>query len=461
MHCTSVLTLILLLFGLVHSFKWDIVVGGEYGLEFYYEGNLVRKQNPYVGKVISVAADPVEDRVFFADSSIHMTIFSFNLTSMKREPLVTRYSRDYFPKIVYDPVTKALFWMEGLHIYTHSLKPNDYAHSLKPGNYSTHNYFNKTRFYRPNGTVLITSDDLCSDIAVDSCGGYIYWSTNEGIERARLDGTGREVILNSSVHDRRSLAIDQATQRIYWTEMKEFLSQSTIETADLNGKNRETLHYVDQDVSLVYNIVQEMRAPHSLTISRDYVYWQNFYHSDIWQLPKPNSYINVSYKAKKINTVPCKDSWYWQRIAANYKIQDQIHGVSCNALTSLIANNSNSEPVSQSDQSESVCKNYCFQGDCSVSDEIKPICSCKTGYSGERCEVNACQDYCLNGGVCALKENKRVCHCSADHEGDRCEVSTFLLKSIQAVSLLKDMLNTDLTAFTLGKGVEKCDSNVV
>ncbi|KAJ8706589.1 hypothetical protein PYW07_012667 [Mythimna separata] len=456
MHCTRVLTLIPLLFGLVYSFNWDIVVGGENWLEFYYEGNLVRKERTNVGRIFSVAADPIEDRVFFADDNIYMTIYSYNLTSKQKEPLVMRYSRDYFPKIVYEPVTKALFWMEGHHIYTLSVKP------------SVNNHFNNTqnRYYErvrnsSNGTVLITTDDVISDIAVDSCGGYIYWSIDKGIERARLDGTEKEVILSSSVYDRRSLALDQATQRIYWTEMKAKGSESTIESADFKGKNQATIQYVYQDVTRVYNIVQEKRAPHSLTVSKDYIFWQNFYHSDIWQVSKPTD-VNegVNYMPKKINTLPCKESWYWQRVAANYKIQDQIRGVTCNALRSLIGNDSIPGSDSQTEQSESVCKNYCLQGVCMVSDDKKPICSCKAGYSGERCEVNACQDYCLNDGVCALKENKRVCQCPADYEGERCEISTFLVNSIHAVSLLKNLLNTDLTEFTLGKRVKTYDPNV-
>ncbi|KAJ8706432.1 hypothetical protein PYW08_011058 [Mythimna loreyi] len=98
-----------------------------------------------------------------------------------------------------------------------------------------------------------------------------------------------------------------------------------------------------------------------------------------------------------------------------------------------------------------------------IDAEGNPTCSCKLGYSGERCEVNACHQYCLNGGVCSLDEaSAPVCKCSAEYVGDRCEVSTFAVKCIQTVSMLKNLLNADVTSFTLSKGVKStCASPVV
>ncbi|KAJ8706712.1 hypothetical protein PYW07_012790 [Mythimna separata] len=72
----------------------------------------------------------------------------------------------------------------------------------------------------------------------------------------------------------------------------------------------------------------------------------------------------------------------------------------------------------------STCKEYCLQGNCSLSAEGPPKCSCEGGYSGARCEVNACHEHCLNNGICTLnEEDEPFCECPADYEGKRCDIA--------------------------------------
>ncbi|KAJ8735028.1 hypothetical protein PYW08_014278 [Mythimna loreyi] len=100
-------------------------------------------------------------------------------------------------------------------------------------------------------------------------------------------------------------------------------------------------------------------------------------------------------------------------------MQEQIQGVkSCKAVEDLILNNSKPEC------NVSICQNYCLEGNCTVNAEGKPTCSCETGYTGERCEVNACVKHCLHNGACCLDErDELVCECTAGYEGERCEVA--------------------------------------
>ncbi|KAJ8707806.1 hypothetical protein PYW07_011483 [Mythimna separata] len=301
MHCARVLALIVLLVGLVHSFSWDIVVGGNKQLEFYHHGTLTHTEViPSVKKIYSVTYDPVNYR-------------------------------------------------------------------------------------------------------------YIYWITDYEIERARLDGSEREVLITGTVYKRLSLAIDQQTQAIYWTEITydddddDDDGECSIERANFNGKNRTTLY-----------IVNNARDAFSLAVSKKFIYWQNYEEEGIWQLPK-----NKTSTATKLHSISSSNCRFCQRITVNYTIEEQIQGIKdCNALQGLIPNNSKSEST------VSICQNYCFQGECSVSAEGRPTCSCKAGFSGERCDVNACHKHCLNGGVCSL--NKRVepvCQCTAGYDGERCEKS--------------------------------------
>ncbi|KAJ8707843.1 hypothetical protein PYW07_011520 [Mythimna separata] len=384
MHCARVLALIVLLVGLVHSFSWDIVVGGDEQLEFYHHGTLTHTELiPSVNWITSVTYDAVHYRLLFTDRNYpNVTIYSYDLSTRNIQVLVTRTS-DSIPRVVYDPVTQAVYWKDGLSIYSSSLNP---ASSNKP-----------------DGNLLVTLDDYCRDLAVDSCGGYIYWITDEEIERARLDGSEREVLITGTVYYRLSLAIDQQTQAIYWTQKTHSGDDHwSIESANFNGKNRTTLY-----------ILRNTQDAFSLTVSKDFIYWQNYREEGIWQLPK-----NKTSTATKLHSISSSNYGDCHRVATNYTIEEQIEGVkSCHTLQALIPRESNNGPT------VSICQNYCFQGECSVSAE-GPTCSCKAGYSGERCEVNACHKHCLNGGVCSL--NKRVepvCQCTAGNYGERCDRS--------------------------------------
>ncbi|KAJ8707765.1 hypothetical protein PYW07_011442 [Mythimna separata] len=424
MHCARVLVLIVLLVGLVHCFNWDIVVGGNKQLEFYHHGTLTHTENiPSAIRITSVTYDPVHYRLLFTDyNSPTMSIFSFDLSTRKIQLLLTA-SSNYYPRAVYDPVTQALYWKDYNRIYPMSLNP---ASSKKA-----------------DGNVLVKLitgvANYPYDLAVDSCGGYIYWVAGKELGRVRLDGSEREVLINETVWLRLSLAIDQQTQKIYWIEKThDGDDHCSIESANFNGKNRTTLY-----------IVRNTRYAFSLAVSKDFIYWQNFEQEGIWQLPKSET--ATAIKLHSMSSSSCANC---NRVAVNYTIEEQIQGIKgCNALQGLISNNSKSEST------VSICQNYCFQGECSVSAEGRPTCSCKAGYSGERCEVNACYDYCLHGGVCSLnKENKRVCQCTAGYEGERCDVSIcneYCLKgncSVGADGLPK-------CSCTTGYSGERCEIN--
>ncbi|KAJ8705976.1 hypothetical protein PYW07_010753 [Mythimna separata] len=389
MSSTRVLTLLALLVGSVHCFSWDIVVGGDKELAFYYNGTLTHTEGiPSAYYIQSVTYDPVQYRVIFADNNnLTITISSFDLSTRKIQPLMIRKSKgDYIIRVVYDFVTQTLFWKDGYaDVYSFSLNPTSH---------------NKAS----DGDLLFNVGHFCQDIAVDSCGGYIYWVTNYKIERARLDGSEREVLLVGYVFWRTSLAIDQQTQKIYWIEINR--PQVSIESANFKGKNRTTLY-----------IAKNESVAHSLAVSKQFIFWQNVVQNGISQLPK-NPSQNASEKLYKIYKLYNKRKRaYCHRIAVNYTIQDQIQGIkSCEAIK--IPNNS--KPVC----TVSVCQNYCLEGDCSVNADTVPKCSCKAGYSGERCEVNACHKHCLNGGVCSLdEEDVPVCQCTAGYDGGRCDVS--------------------------------------
>lgn len=63
------------------------------------------------------------------------------------------------------------------------------------------------------------------------------WGEEPKIERAALDGSERQVLVNSSLGWPNGLALDLAEEKVYWGDAKE----DKIEVSDMDGRNRRTL----------------------------------------------------------------------------------------------------------------------------------------------------------------------------------------------------------------------------
>ena len=83
------------------------------------------------------------------------------------------------------------------------------------------------------------------DIEVDGESGRMYWiDVLEGIRRAKLDGTEVEILIGDlkNIH---GIEVDPIAEKIYWAQDKGF--ENTIRTANLDGRNLETLVTADAD----------------------------------------------------------------------------------------------------------------------------------------------------------------------------------------------------------------------
>ena len=60
------------------------------------------------------------------------------------------------------------------------------------------------------------------------------WGARPRIERAALDGSGRQVLVNTSLTWPNGLAIDVAARKLYWGDAK----QDRIECVNLDGSGR-------------------------------------------------------------------------------------------------------------------------------------------------------------------------------------------------------------------------------
>lgn len=218
---------------------------------------------------------------------------------------------------------------------------------------------------------------------------YVYWTntnvTRPTIERARFDGTEREVIVSTNIYMPVSLAIDQRTRQLYWVDDKEGINFS-IESFDLDRKQRITLYEGWR------------HQPNALTVSNDSLYWVDWAFKTIWKLPKtakrdmePTTYISFT------SEIPFG-------IAANYLIQDQTEGVSdCKGLSSLSQDRS---AVNDSFSLPPDIGLFCVHG---VKVNNMPECKCTSGYTGDRCDISVCQNFCFQGDCSINNDGQPSC----------------------------------------------------
>ena len=86
------------------------------------------------------------------------------------------------------------------------------------------------------------------------------WGDHPKIERARLDGSHRVTLVNTSIVWPNGIAIDYLGSKIYWADAK----LDKIEVMNLDGSNRR--------------VVKDDNLPHifSLTVLGDRLYWTDW-----------------------------------------------------------------------------------------------------------------------------------------------------------------------------------------
>ena len=94
---------------------------------------------------------------------------------------------------------------------------------------------------------------------------YLYWTDcgiDPKIERSRLDGSNRQIVLNTTIRNPYGLAIDYDTNMLYWCD--QHASNSHIEKVDLNNGSFQRTTIVN------YTSVGDCMG---ITVYEDYIYW--------------------------------------------------------------------------------------------------------------------------------------------------------------------------------------------
>ncbi|KAJ8711445.1 hypothetical protein PYW07_008687 [Mythimna separata] len=402
----AVCVLCFLLFYVGKTQSWDFAISLNERLEFYTNGIKTRTINLSSQNPTALAYDDIQQSILYIDKgSSDDTICGCSLSTEDYKCFIKRNGRD-IPGFAFDPVTATIF-------FTDKNERSINFIPLKPG-YNDNVY----------GNLLFELDDeqTPTDIAVDSCYGYIYWITVEyneywKISRCRFNGTGSQELLNKHF-ELFSLTIDPQIQKmLYFGNYPD----DNIRMVSSGYGPRNNLRGIRDNILLKYSSLSTDKMK-VLTASKDYIYFiksdEFMAYPSIWQMTKKATL----YEPTEITTLNYVISF---GIVANYKIVDQINGVQgCDSLSRLIATTTVASGNTSEGTNASLCDHYCLHGNCSFNDDGLPKCSCDAGYSGNKCQFDLCHGYCSNNGTCFLNEkNETICQCKGQFVGDRCEVS--------------------------------------
>jgi hypothetical protein len=113
-------------------------------------------------------------------------------------------------------------------------------------------------------------------IAVNPMDGWMYWTdwgvTPGRIERSGMDGSKREVIVNTSLKWPNGLTLDLVHQRLYWVDAK----MNSISSCKFDGSQRR----------LILQSPEALAHPFSITTFEDYVYWTDWTNETIFKANK-------------------------------------------------------------------------------------------------------------------------------------------------------------------------------
>lgn len=113
---------------------------------------------------------------------------------------------------------------------------------------------------------LIKDDlEIPRALALDPVHGFMYWTdwgSNPRIERAGMDGTHRQVIVNTNVKWANGLTLDLVLNRIYWVDAK----LNIISSCNFDGSDRRVVLYSSE----------YLRHPFSITTFEDWIYWTDW-----------------------------------------------------------------------------------------------------------------------------------------------------------------------------------------
>jgi len=303
----------------------------------------------------------------------------------------------YFEGITWEKTTNQLF-------LTSSNTKSIYSMSLKEGQDTVPRTFISTGNKKPSG------------ITTDSCSGNIFW-TNSDRKSPSIEvfhpATGNSwTLLSTNLTRPRGITLDSQERKLYWTDIKK--GQFFISRSNLDGTDREVVcSGKDHDAF-------------AIAVSEEFIYWSDWTRHALWRTRKSGECtfeLIQNFETSKPHGV--------SYIADSTNNCDEYNGITERPTVKHI---STTEPTKEeinekgnddanTKETEAYCTNYCLHGDCQVVSG-KPMCECREGFTGPRCETDKCFNFCLENGKCVIIEDEPECLCEDGFEGDRCELKT-------------------------------------
>ncbi|XP_012273528.1 protein cueball isoform X2 [Orussus abietinus] len=379
--------------------------------------------------------------MYLADAgNQNVTIYTVNLSEGNSTVDVLLEKRDgtHIWGMVFDTISRTLFWTDvGRSVIAKMHLPVE----GRPG--------------EPSILHNLTGADP-RGIALDLCNRHIYWtnsnSTNPSIERSNLDGSSRELVVQTNLYEPLAVAVDHGTGKLYWIDDEEGI-HFKVERSNLDGLDRELL------------VHGKHQQPVYMAVDQGSVFWTDWVYGAAWSIGKtvqpgdvPTRFLKYFETSREYeptglvardnvgDSVDCRHLVELSRmVIPSPDSQAQPDRDLYNNLTTS-TEETDSSPKSKGEEyclngarysevedtcrcekgfegprcERSVCQNYCLAGRCSLTTAGKPRCECNQGHSGGRCDVDLCRGYCLNGGRCSFRKGQPFCEC-AYSRGQRCE----------------------------------------
>lgn len=254
----------------------DLIVAVDDRLEFLTDGSMNRtlKLDSYnASKLSALAYDATTRKLFFSDRHhLYGHIFSINLGDESHlvEDIVERNTNETVESLAYDPVRKMLLWTDWFNRSIRRVQlVQDHIHIEEKDGIEIVHFLEDDA--KPRGLVF------------DPCMRMLYWTnvykSRPTIERSFLNGSKREIIIQTDLFVPNALDLDVLDQRLYWADNLREGDYRTfnIERSFVNGTGRQK----------IYRGIGQFVV--SLTVGGDYVYWTDYNLKKLWYVRKDGS----------------------------------------------------------------------------------------------------------------------------------------------------------------------------